>query len=130
MRDAAGDAATVVVHADDRGHFGPATGRARAYDVALPVAFLLACGEDALAAAVDAVPADETSDASFTVDTASDAALLAKAAELRTEVFSPHLTTVGSRYLQTRRYEDELREAAGVAVPPVWISHKRARVTG
>ena len=28
--------------ADDRGHFGPATGRARAYDVALPVA-LLAC---------------------------------------------------------------------------------------
>ena len=42
--------------------------------------------------------------------------MLTKAAELRTEVFSPHLTTVGSRYLQTRRYEDELREAAGVAV--------------
>ena len=53
---------------------------------------------------------------SFTVDAAPDAALLTKAAELRTEVFSPHLTTVGSRYLQTRRYEDELKEAAGVAV--------------
>ncbi len=116
VRDATGDAATVVVHADDRGHFGPAAGRARAYDVALPVAFLLACGEDALATAVDAVPADETSDATFTVDAAPDAALLTKAAELRTEVFSPHLTTVGSRYLQTRRYEDELKEAAGVAV--------------
>ena len=96
--------------------FRPAAGRARAYDVALPVAFLLACGEDALAAAVNAVPADETSDATFTVDAAPDAALLTKAAELRTEVFSPHLTTVGSRYLQTRRYEDELKEAAGVAV--------------
>ena len=54
----------------------------------------------------------ETSDdATFTVDAAPDAALLTKAAELRTEVFSPHLTTVGSRYLQTRRYEDELKEA-------------------
>ena len=63
------------------------------------------------------MPVDETSDdATFTVDAAPDAALLTKAAELRTEVFSPHLTTVGSRYLQTRRYEDELKEAAGVAV--------------
>ena len=32
----------VVVHADDRGHFGPATGPAYAEDVSLPVAFLLA----------------------------------------------------------------------------------------
>ena len=45
VRDATGDAATVVVHADDRGHFRAGDGtRARAYDVALPVAFLLACG--------------------------------------------------------------------------------------
>jgi oligopeptidase B len=109
----------VVVHADDRGHFGPATGPAYAEDVSLPVAFLLAAaaGESFLddREEVVAVEAPVIED-SFTVDAAPDAALLTKAAELRTEVFSPHLTTVGSRYLQTRRYEDELKEAAGVAV--------------
>ena len=98
------------MHADDRGHFGPATGPAYAEDVSLPVAFLLAAaaGESFLddreeVVAVEAPVIEE----SFTVDAAPDTALLTKAAELRTEVFSPHLTTVGSRYLQTRRYEDD-----------------------
>lgn len=148
----------VVVHADDRGHFGPATGPAYAEDISLPVAFLLAAaagegfldereevaaGDDEVAAgsatvvagvdevsvasapemsftvdaASDAVlPTKAAGDATFTVDAAPDATLLTKAAELRTEVFSPHLTTVGSQYLQTRRYEDELNEAAAVVV--------------
>ena len=108
------------MHADDRGHFGPATGPAYAEDVSLPVAFLLAAaaGEGFLddREEVEAPLIEESSalsdDGTFTVDAAPDAALLTKAAELRTDVFSPHLTTVGSRYLQTRRYEDELREAA------------------
>ena len=105
-----------------RGRPGPlraGDGPAYAEDVSLPVAFLLAAaaGESFLddreeVVAVEAPVIEE----SFTVDAAPDAALLTKAAELRTEVFSPHLTTVGSRYLQTRRYEDELKEAAGVAV--------------
>ena len=68
----------VVVHADDRGHFGPKSGPDYAWDVALPVAFLL----DALA-----VPERERSAPAFAVAADLAPRHFAEAADLRTRVF-------------------------------------------
>jgi len=125
LRDrGAGD---VVVHADDRGHFGPRAGAAYARDVALPVAFLLrslpAPGGARRATKAARGPAplraapDGAGDArAFLVDASPSAAALAAAARLRTAVFSPHLDSTGSIYLQDRIYEDDLKGAAAAAV--------------
>ena len=47
---------------------------------------------------------------------ATEDAQLAALSELKTDVFSSHLDSMGSRYLQQRKYEASLREAAAVVV--------------
>lgn len=91
----------IVVAADDRGHFGPSSREGAAKDVAKTLAFLLS--ELGSKRKVEVTTGRLSED------------LYPKASELRTQTFSEHLTSTGSKYLQSRRFEADLYTASFTA---------------